>query len=76
MSDEATRIDFMAIFEFRCDNFLNGQRFGHIFVLISLQGIEVPKLNSRIILEALYSSRWWFQIFFYFDPDPWGNDPI
>ena len=22
------------------------------------------------------SSRWWFQIFFYFHPDPWGNDPI
>ncbi len=20
--------------------------------------------------------RWWFQIYFYFHPDPWGNDPI
>ena len=21
-------------------------------------------------------SRWWFQTFFDFHPDPWGNDPI
>ena len=26
-------------------------------------------LNNRI-------TGWWFQIFFYFHPDPWGNDPI
>ena len=23
-----------------------------------------------------YPPRWWFQIFFYVHPYPWGNDPI
>ena len=21
-------------------------------------------------------TMWWFQVFFYFHPDPWGNDPL
>ena len=23
-----------------------------------------------------YTAEWWFQIFFYVHPEPWGNDPI
>ena len=36
-----------------------------------------PWVKRRLQCPAeKWGSRWWFQSFFYFHPDPWGNDPI
>ena len=34
---------------------------------------EKPSTRMR---SCWYLPRWWFQIFFDFHPEPWGNDPI
>ena len=32
--------------------------------------------QKKTCRAAGYITGWWFQTFFYFHPDPWGNDPI
>ncbi len=37
---------------------------------------EKPLCQKINQFEVRKYARWWFQIFFYFHPDTWGNDPI
>ena len=44
-------------------------------VMVSFMFESTNIISGISVASSMGSSGWWFQIFFIFTPDPWGNDP-